>query len=333
MQLGLTPLFEQIVRAPQLDYVLATVVGTAGSSYRKAGAMMLLAPDLEPLGMVSGGCLEGDLMAHAEDVRSTTKAIRVHYDLSEDDAALWGLGLGCGGAIDILLEPAGKNTHFAGLGHVYPHWQSGRFCWWERSTDPQPEFTPTVHRTAATLDDAWRQSGDEPSRERTARLEQRLLIPVSPPPRLVVCGAGTDALPLVALAREVGWRVRLVDHRPALATSERFAAGVDIVICGPEQVAPSVFKRSDAVVIMAHHLQRDAMFLAAAMASDVRYVGLLGPTARRDDVVARAAVRPDARLFGPAGLDIGANLPETIALSIMAQAQAVVAGRSGGALP
>jgi xanthine/CO dehydrogenase XdhC/CoxF family maturation factor len=330
MQLGLTPLFEQLDRAPDLDYVLATVIGTAGSSYRKAGAMMLLVPDHEPLGMVSGGCLEGDLMEHARTVRANEKPLQLHYDLSEDDAALWGLGLGCGGAIDILLEPASRTSGFAGLARVQEHWRAGRFCWWERSVATQQPEPSKVHLDETDLDDAWASALPSPPRDCASRLQDRLLIPVSPPPHLVVCGAGADAVPVVILARQLDWRVTLVDHRAALATAARFGADTSIAICAPDQVEASLFDGSDAVVIMAHHLERDAMFLQAAIASDARYIGLLGPTARREDVMQRAGVESDDRLYGPAGLNIGANLPETIALSILAQAQAVINGRTGG---
>lgn len=331
MQLGLTPLFEQLDRAPDLDYVLATVIGTAGSSYRKAGAMMLLAPDREPLGMVSGGCLEGDLMEHAQTVRTTYKPLQVHYDLSEDDAALWGLGLGCGGAIDILLEPATRDTGFAGLAFVQEHWRAGRFCWWERSVNTERAEPSMFHVTEASLDGRWASATPTPSRERASRLSDRLLIPVSPAAHLIVCGAGADAVPLVKLARLMDWRVTLIDHRAALATPQRFAADTKIVVCSPDHVDSQVFEGGDAIVIMAHHLQRDAMFLRAGIASRARYIGLLGPAARRDDVVQRAGIAADQRLYGPAGLDIGANLPETIALSILSQAQAVISGRAGGA--
>ena len=113
MQLGLGPLFEQLERAPDAPYVLATVIGTSGSSYRKSGAMMLLTPGADPVGLVSGGCLEGDLMGHANAVFGDGDRRFVSYDLSEDAADLWGLGLGCGGAIEVMLEIASRISALA----------------------------------------------------------------------------------------------------------------------------------------------------------------------------------------------------------------------------
>jgi len=335
MQLGLAPLFEQLDRAPNARYVLATVVGTSGSSYRKSGAMMLLTPGVEPVGLVSGGCLEGDLMAHARAVFDDGRKRFVRYDLSEDAADLWGLGLGCGGAIEVMLENASREVEYAGLAAVRRHWLADRFCWLLKSLNAADQHLARVVTRDRQLPAAARPLvAATMGRTRAARQGGALLRgPVLAPPRMTICGAGPDAVPVAAIAAHSGWRVTVIDHRPALACAERFADRVEVV-CTPMQNIPSLSVIGDAhaIVIMAHHLENDARYLACAVAGDARYIGLLGPAARRDDVIARAAVPADPRVFGPAGLAIGADLPETIALSIVAQAHAVVHGASGGNL-
>lgn len=328
MQLGLSPLFQQLARAPELDYVLATVVATRGSSYRKAGAMMLLPPDAEPLGLVSGGCLEGDLAERANDVRATGKPQRVHYDLAGDNDALWGLGLGCGGEIDVLLERAHAQNRYAGLADVAEHWRVHRPCWLLKHVNPTnaqaPRTVPMTERLPAPF-------AHTTTPGRAAFAQDTLAIPVTPPWRVSVCGGGVDAIPLVALACTLQWTVTLIDHRPAYARPSRFDAAATVRVLDDPAVA---FRDNppDAIVIMSHNLHRDAGYLAAALASDARYIGLLGPVARRDEVCELAGVTADARVHGPAGLDVGATLPETIALSIVSHIQASLAGRGGGAL-
>ncbi|MFK8014412.1 MAG: XdhC family protein [Gammaproteobacteria bacterium] len=334
MQLGLAPLFAQLERTPDAPCVLATVIGTQGSSYRKSGAMMLITQAEGSIGLVSGGCLESDLREHAKVVFGDGRTRFVRYDLSTDDAALWGLGLGCGGAIDIMLELAGPATGFAGLSDVHHFWQSNRFCWLVKTITEAASGAVQVcaqdHELGAT---AHALLGATRNRRRAARDASTLLIPVLPPPRLTICGAGPDAVPLAALAVTSGWQVTVVDHRMALTGAERFARGV-VAVCSPVVSVDGVacVADTDALVVMAHHLEHDAAYVSAGMAGSARYIGLLGPRARRDDVLARANVKLDARLYGPAGLDIGADLPETIALSILAQAQAVVHGSAGGSL-
>lgn len=330
MQLGLGPLLHKIEHRPALEYVLATVVGTRGSSYRKAGAMMLLPPDDEPLGLVSGGCLEGDLAERARAVRASRQAQSVHYDLAGQNDALFGLGLGCGGEIDVLLELADRDNGYAGLAEVAAHWHRHAPCWLIKGV--RPASSVVAHAVAFT--EALPPPFDTPGARDTAVAQvanDAIAIPVTPPWQISVCGAGVDAVPLVQQACALDWRVCVTDHRPAYAVAERFDTRAQVAVL---EMATQAFDEGapDAIVIMSHNLQRDADYLKAALASDARYIGLLGPVARRKEVCSLAGVTPDGRVHGPAGLDLGATLPETIALSILAQVQAVLAGRAGGSL-
>jgi xanthine/CO dehydrogenase XdhC/CoxF family maturation factor len=162
-----------------------------------------------------------------------------------------------------------------------------------------------------------------------------LLIPLELPPRLLVLGAGPDVIPLVEIAGIAGWRVCVLDHRPAYATAERFRRANRVASQPAAQLGAELTRaRYDAAVVMSHHLISDQIYLTALADSAVPYIGLLGPAPRRMRLMAEIgpaiAARLEGRLYGPVGLDIGAKTPETIALSIVSEIQAVLAGRNGG---
>ena len=336
MNLGLGPLFRRLECEPPERCVLATVVDTQGSSYRKPGAMMLLCDPSPPVGLVSGGCLEADLAEHARSVLAEGRSRRVTYDLSRDDDALWGLGIGCGGRIAVLLEPVATDDGYGGLAGVAEHWRAGRFCWLAKRVDESDVVGAERYAVVADGDPLPERFGvaDLAAADRTRATplaDDVLLVPVNPPPGLLVCGAGPDAVPLVRFAAECGWHVQVIDHRPAHARPEAFPAAATVT-CSPIGEFGAVLAgcRVDAAVVMSHHLENDAHYARELSGSAARYIGILGPALRRDEVLARAGVDDDARYCGPAGLDIGADLPESIALSILAQAHAVLCDREGG---
>jgi xanthine/CO dehydrogenase XdhC/CoxF family maturation factor len=163
---------------------------------------------------------------------------------------------------------------------------------------------------------------------------------VTPSVPLVVCGSGPDAVPVARLAVELGWDVTIVDHRPIVhARPERFAGARVIECADATRLGDAVtLTRRTAAVVMSHHFTRDADYLQALLGADVAYVGVLGPRARTERMLAELASRgsapnaPDERLFGPVGLDVGGDGPEAIALAVIAEALAVVSGRAGGHL-
>lgn len=330
--------------------VLATIVATAGSTYRKAGARMLVEADGQLHGLLSGGCLEGDLREHAATVRESGAPRIVEYDMRRDDDLLYGIGAGCEGAMRILLEPAGPGAPaHAALAHVAAASRAGRAT-----------VLGVVHEgPAATLGTrAWPGAPDVETALREA-CDAALTLGASrgfrwndesvpteawlqylaPPPRLLICGAGPDAQPVARQARALGWPVTVVDHRPAFLDPAAFA-GADLVCVDPAGLAASVdLGGFVAAVVMSHHLASDAAYLRALAAapagagSGPDYVGLLGPRARREKLLGElgtlAAALTD-RLRGPVGLDIGAVTPEAIALAIAAELHAFAAGRPGG---
>ena len=278
--------------------VLVTVFDTEGSTYSKAGAQMLVDGDGVFRGMLSGGCLEGDLAVRAGQVLESGESQLATYDLGQDDDELWGMGVGCDGLMRMVLQPL------------------------------RPESGYEPFATIATI-----LRGDEP-KELALKVDAgdidtiRLL--VQPPPQVLVLGAGLDAEPVVRFAAELGWRCTVADHRPAYLQNGDFAAAVG-TSCQPagELSAALDLERFDAAIVMSHHLVSDRTYLAQLAKSGVPYIGLLGPKHRRERLLADLGDKTgdlEGRLHGPAGLDIGGRGPGPIALSIVAQVQKMLSG-------
>jgi xanthine/CO dehydrogenase XdhC/CoxF family maturation factor len=322
--------------------VLATLVATWGSTYRKAGARMLILANGGHVGLLSGGCLEADLREHADEVLRSRIPRAVEYDMRGPDDILFGIGAGCEGAMRVLLEPAGCGTPAerallaagqrarAGLPtalvavHECADLALGTYT-------AAPPLTPTLMTAAAQ---ALAQSVSREVRSETEGRRTRAFVQyLAPAPHLLICGGGPDAQPVVANARGLGWRVTVVEHRPAYALGTRFP-GADVKLIEAAALRSAVDLDSyHAAVVMSHHLMSDAAYLRElAQAGGPAFVGLLGPAARRERLVRElgadmAALRP--RLRGPVGIDLGAVTPEGIALAIVSQIHAWLAGRDG----
>ncbi len=328
--------------------VLGIITRTVGSTYRKAGAQMLIAADGAMSGLLSGGCLEGDLAAHAQDVFATGRAKLVNYDTRTSDDLIWGIGLGCEGAMEILLMRLDADNGYEPFAHVLQTREShssGSFALVVESHDAR--LAPGTVFTTATpqLPDqvqkllAEQSIGERPRQSSAAATvvadnARFLVVPVELPIRLLLLGGGPDAIPLAEIAGLMGWRLTVADHRPAYAVAERFPRARHVV-CQPAAALSGLLSRQhfDAAVVMSHHLISDGAYLTALADSVVPYVGLLGPTARRIRLlndIGKHAAQLSSRLYGPIGLDIGANTPETIALAIVSEIQGVLAGRAGG---
>jgi len=357
MHLGLAELLE-FYHAHSGDeaLVLGTVVATGGSTYRKPGAMMLIAADDSYRGLISGGCLEADLAAHAREVFADGKSRRVSYDMSHGEDFAWGFGLGCDGVIHLLLQRLERDTGFGFLETLDRAWKArhgGLLSLVTSSSDPaHGEGECALHCGAAySVGDRWlidvirghegaAWSGGHDMSRRYWREHidtgpgqvELLMIPVMPPPSILVCGAGHDAVPLARLAVEMGWHCTVVDHRPGFARQERFPDKCDVRVLQVAELSDRVaLERVDAAVLMTHHLGHDRLYLEQVAATGVPYIGLLGPRARRDRLL-REIGSPEVHVFGPAGLDIGAEMPESIALAIVAEVHAFLNRRDGSML-
>lgn len=326
--------------------VLATVTQTLGSTYRKAGAQMLIAGDGRVAGLLSGGCLEADLMARAGTVLSTGVPATVHYDTRSSDDVIWGIGLGCEGAMTILLSRLDRASDYQPFNFAARcrfDQIDARFAVVTETRNPtlplgKAFWTQNKHSAPAAVATAMDVSTPRGAGPSSATIEADdatfLVVPIELPPRLLLLGAGPDAMPLVEIAGLMNWQVTVLDHRPAYAIADRFprARRVALKVAGelPQELQDGQY---DAAVVMSHHLLSDQAYLAALADSAIPYVGLLGPAPRRIRLlheIGDKAARLSGRLYGPIGLDIGARSPESIALAIVAEIQAVMAGREGG---
>ncbi|HSN26964.1 MAG TPA: XdhC family protein [Kofleriaceae bacterium] len=317
------------------ETVVATVVDVAGSSYRRPGARMLVTRERRLAGAISGGCLEGDIVRRGFWRTEHGPAV-VTFDASED-----GTGSGCNGVIDVLLErapgaPIGGIDPLAVLARcvrdqtratVVTRFRGG----FARMELVDGRLTPLAGSMAAATPPETLRGIEQLAREATRTCVVRegdaayLVEVLAPPPRLFVLGGGLDAVPVIAQARAVGWEVfACVPYaRPELRT--RLAGADRIVVAQPDEIAVLV-DASDraAVVVMNHDLAHDTRCLGAMLGSRACYLGVLGPRARTNRMLAALAREPDARLHAPVGLQIGAECAEEIALAIVAEVQAAL---------
>ena len=349
----LLPLFERERRAGRA-MALGILVHTAGSTYRKPGAMLLIAGDGEYAGLISGGCLEGDLGERARAVIASGRATLVTYDLRNSEDLVWGLGLGCEGAMHILLLRVGTHEEWQPLDSLAAALAAHRATAIGVVTESHDHEMPVgalllpekplasaralpatcaaallEPRALAALAAAPR-SGTVGWLEGPGARWKMVLLPLSLPPRLLVLGAGPDALPLVDSAVRLGWRVSLVDHRPAYAVAAHFPLAERVLLAHPEEIAEALeLDQFTAAVVMSHHLPSDLEYLRALGASSLAYIGLLGPPARREKLLSELGVdaeRLRTRLRAPVGFNLGGRTPESIALAIVAEIHAFVHG-------
>jgi xanthine dehydrogenase accessory factor len=337
---------------------LATITSVTGSTYRRPGARLLVPDDGPSVGNLSGGCLEGQVEAVARDVMSDGVPRLELYDLTADDEVVWGWGLGCNGAIEVFIEPAGKAAEIAealrtairderrvAVGTVLessvPGLERGARA---LAVDGDQEGArgdgPSTHLDRAVAEALA--SGRGGTRTlRAGEGEVRLFIEVIEPPlRLLVCGAGHDAIPLVRQGSLLGWSVVVVDDRESFLSEQRFPDAAQFVLAEPAEAADKagVDGRTYAVV-MSHNYLRDRDYLRAFLGTDVAYIGMLGPRARLERLLGDLAgegVEPSAtdtaKLFGPAGLDVGGEGPDEIAAAIVAEILALSRQRAAGFL-
>jgi xanthine dehydrogenase accessory factor len=310
------------------------LVHTAGSTYRKPGALMLIAANGDYAGLLSGGCLEGDLREHAQSVIKTGRPELVTYDMRGADDLIWGLGLGCEGAMQILLFRVGPELDWQPLAHLarslatYTPTSIGIVV--ESSNPQMPIGTVTLPDRAspavkAALESAGRSGRAGWVTEPDCKL---FALPLSLPPKLLLLGAGPDAAPVVDLAARQSWKVTVVDHRPAYAQADHFPAAESVILCRPnELLAATDLSHFSAAVVMSHHLPSDLEYLRSLGATEIPYIGLLGPAQRRERLLADLGAQGDSlrpRLHAPVGLPLGGRTPESIALAIVAEIHAFV---------
>lgn len=343
------------------EALLATVVEAHGSTYRRAGARMLLTASGWMAGSVSGGCLEGDILQKAWWRTQAGEPALVIYDSTDEDEIVWGFGLGCNGVVQVLLErlvPGDPLNMVDFLARCLDQRAAGVAATVLQSDGAStvtlggrvllsatesvtnignPELARDVLRDAQT---ALAEGGTDTRTYVLAGGHVRVAFErVLPPTPLVIFGAGHDAVPLTRLAKELGWHVSVVDTHSVSAQAQRFPCADRVLSCTPEEAVPAAgLDARTAAVVMTHSFPQDSVLLPLLLKSPAAYVGILGPKTRTARLLAQmagdTALSPEAlaRLHGPIGLDIGADTPEQIALSVVAEVQAVLAGRAGGEL-
>lgn len=360
------------LRAAGRRAALATVVEIVGSAYRRPGAKFLIEDTGSTLGSVSGGCLEADVREVANAVVETGTPSLRHYNTGDEDV-VWGLGLGCNGLVDVFVQPATEGPLAALAGPLRELFGGDGTVALATVVGAGPaaagaaDVAATTGAAAsvevgATLAIDWRGgvhgSLGSPELDRQVVAHARTLAAAGrsgvhaiagwrvflevlpPPPHLLVCGAGDDARPLVAYAADVGFRVTVLDHRPALLAPEWFPQALRRVVARPEEADLALPPPARTLaVVKTHSLAHDREWVRRLLAAGLPYIGVLGPRARTEailrDVEAAGGgalatggeVGERERVFGPVGLDLGADGPAQVAISIVAELLAFHAGR------
>lgn len=329
--------------------VLATVFETIGSTYSKAGGQMIIDSAGNFCGMLSGGCLEGDLVERARRVIDSDVAETASYDLSADDE-LWGLGVGCDGTMRVLLQPLTIETGyqpFAAIAEVLGGQESASLAIAisagssELRAGASAIFRKDGRQCfdmSETMADAVAgdfSEGAPPMMGQVATSEGDCVVlftRITPAPGLLVLGAGLDSEPIVRISNELGWRCTVCDHRPAYIESRSFPARTRVMCCPVDELDQHIkLDEFDTAIVMSHHLASDRSYLQQLAASSIGYIGLLGPIGRRIRLMSElgdVAKALEGRVHGPAGIDLGGRGPGPIALSIIAEMQQVLSKRS-----
>lgn len=313
--------------------ILATVVDVVGSGYRRPGARMLIDENGYSIGTVSGGCLEADVLERAKKVLQTGEPTVITYDTSKDENSVFGLGMGCRGIVRILLEPIEKESSFAS--YLSECLKTRKICHLKTLIST----TDSELKIGTRLDEILelKTLPEKTASVETLSIGEVFIETIKPPLNLLLFGAGYDAIPLIKFAKELGWRVTVIDHRPAYANAERLSEADEIIISSSEDLDNNLFNDENSVgVIMTHNYERDRNILRRLLHSNCQYIGALGPKKRTEKLLAEIGENfsweQTAKLHAPIGLDIGAETPEEIALAIIAEIKSVLANRNGGFL-
>ena len=339
--------------------VLATVVHLEGSSYRRPGARMLVSDDGELTGAISGGCLEGDALQKALTVLHHGKARVVTYDTMDEDDP-FGVGLGCNGILQVLMEPVGKNDPCSPIELLRrtiaerKHSVLATLYSLEDRKGPQPGTCLLLDH-----DGVWTGSLPDKELDEAVRVDMQkslagmrssfhhyrsssgpmnaFLEYIPPPVSLVVVGAGNDAQPLVSLSKSLGWETTVVDGRSSHASLDRFGSGCRVMVSRPEEVwEQTETDRRTAIVLMTHNYVYDKAVMKSLLGKEFGYLGMLGPKRKSERMIEELrregeTLPPEVldRLYAPVGLNIGAEGPGEIAVSVVAGICAAMSDRPG----
>jgi xanthine/CO dehydrogenase XdhC/CoxF family maturation factor len=342
---------------------LATLVHLNGSSYRRPGARMIVDEEGQLTGAISGGCLEGDALRKAVFCIHTQVPKLVVYDTSDEEDATIGIQLGCSGIIQVLFEPIDENdplnpiellkraihkrqntvlvTLYASqikkgdtVGTSILLEDSGEF-----HNNSSFQFIPET-LMQDIKDTLMVKKSSFKSYQQNDNTFNAFLSFISPPISLVIVGAGNDAIPLQSIAETLGWEVIIVDGRHTYAKIERFSSACQIIVSKPEKVLEQIpIDEKTVFVLMTHNYNYDYAILKALLGKNVPYIGALGPKKKLDNMITDLKAeniflneKQKNILYGPVGLELGAETPAEIALSITAEIMSVMNNKEGGSL-
>jgi xanthine dehydrogenase accessory factor len=335
---------------------LATVVHVEGSSYRRPGARMLIEDDGQLTGAISGGCLEGDALRKALLVMAEKRSRLVTYDTMDDDDAKFGVGLGCNGIIQVLIEPidvSDPNNPIQYLKTVNEKRQKAVLITLfslQDKKDPQYGTCLLLKEDGNILDhspvlkdvllaDAKEALINQNSSFKNYISDKQNLTAfievIKPPVSVIIIGAGNNVMPVVDMADILGWETTVVDGRANYAKKERFVSACQVLVLKPEQVLEQIAIDEHTVfLLMTHNYNYDMAMLRQLLQKNISYIGMLGPKKKRERMLDE--LKDEGLIFtqqqlsvlhSPVGLDIGAETSEEIALSILAEIKALFAGK------
>lgn len=331
-------------------WIQASLVKKIGSGYRKSGAIMLIGPLGERLGLLSGGCLEKDIVLQARKVLTAGEPRIVEYNSLDDEYEAARFNSGCEGKLFIYLEPISEQHHLA-YERLVNEVVDGRFCFLVQGFSIEQKKCGQVG-LIGRKGDYLVNPGDLPEFDITDISHHRLLkrmgleggnsegeqsfsiTKVSCPTSLLIAGGGPDTPALSEMIHSLGWRQTLWDDRPDFARCAGQSGAESVLVDALDDIEDfDWLKKIDGAILKSHNLDRDTRWLLTLRAHHprIKYIALLGPKTRRDKIlraVASAIEKEwlEKRLFSPAGMDIGGDLPESLALSILAQCHSVVYG-------
>ena len=342
----------ETLASSDIPFALATVIETSGSTYRRPGARMLISEE-DSIGAVSPGCLEDEVIAAAWNAIEAGTPQLISLDTTEEMDAIIGTGLGCRGIVTVYIEPLSRDggalERYLALSQLLNEGKTAGLA-----------LAVSARGTAPSDSRSWLQDLDSDSanenrpwisdlnslapHKRFINKEYQLADEqiriyaerIRPQERLTIFGAGFDAQPLAELAHAMGLQIQVVDHRSEYLATERFPDATELLHIHPDELCPESKSRlHDYIVIMTHNYLYDLKIMRYALSTDAQYVGQIGPKDRTDELLAELhknepiTAEQRNRLHAPIGLDIGAETPEEIALSIMSEIIAVRNRRSG----
>lgn len=332
---------------------IATVVNVHGSSYRSPGARMLILDDGQWVGSISGGCLEGDALRKARQVMLEKKSMTVTYDTREESNQKLGIGLGCNGVIDVLIQPVEEpidtlteiveRQQPLALATVFSGAASGALLLQDIKGETLRSTLPAALHAAVNEDLRliFESKRSQPKTYQTPEGAHSVFLElIQPAPHVILFGGGFDARPVSQLAKSLGWRVEVTDECVAHIAPVFFPSADKLSLCQREWIDREfTITPYTACVLMSHNYEYDRDVLQKVINSPAPYIGILGPRKRFDKMLAEFAQRNITltaeqlhRIHSPIGLDIGAEAPDEIAVSIIAEIQSKFSNRSGGFL-